>query len=95
RDGSPVHAEIGPQDRYQQFTFSGIAADISTMIVRPTSPLVATRCEGGDCPPACEGENCPAEPNAQLVCLAGVRVLDICRDFDARIKTYWRESTAD
>ena len=46
----------------------------------------------------CTGVNCPPPPppgQAQFVCLAGVRVLDICRDFDSRVKTYWRETSAN
>lgn len=30
----------------------------------------------------------------QVVCLSGVEVLGMCRNFNSRIKTYWRESTA-
>ena len=33
------------------------------------------------------------EPN-KLVCLSGVEVLSACTNFDSRIKTYWRESSA-
>jgi type IV pilus assembly protein PilY1 len=33
------------------------------------------------------------EPN-KVVCLSGVEVLSICTNFNSRIKTYWRESTA-
>jgi len=30
-----------------------------------------------------------------VVCLSGVEVLGACRDFDSRVKTYWRESGAN
>jgi type IV pilus assembly protein PilY1 len=33
------------------------------------------------------------EPN-KLVCLSGVEVLNACTDFNSRVKTYWRESSA-
>lgn len=96
RDGSPVLIDGAADvtDRYEDFTFGGIAGDISTMILG-VEPIP---CEGDDCPEPCEGEDCP-DPDrggqTNLVCLAGVTVLDICRDFNSRIKTYWRESTAN
>jgi type IV pilus assembly protein PilY1 len=34
------------------------------------------------------------EPN-EVLCLSGVEVLDVCTNFNSRIKTYWRESTAN
>ena len=94
RDGSPVRIDgtADVTDRYDDFTFGGIAGDISTMVLG-TDPVP---CTGDDCPEPCEGENCPPPPGTtQFVCLAGVRVLDICRDFDSRVKTYWRESSAN
>lgn len=33
------------------------------------------------------------EPN-QVMCLSGVEILNACKNFNSRIKTYWRESTA-
>ena len=30
----------------------------------------------------------------KVVCLSGVEVLSICTSFNSRIKTYWRESSA-
>lgn len=30
----------------------------------------------------------------EVVCLSGVEVLNVCTNFNSRIKTYWRESTA-
>jgi hypothetical protein len=30
----------------------------------------------------------------RVVCLSGVEVLSVCTNFNSRIKTYWRESTA-
>lgn len=94
RDGSPVRIEgtADVTDRYDDFTFGGIAGDISTMVLG-TDPVP---CTGDDCPPPCTGPNCPPPPGTtQFVCLAGVRVLDICRDFDSRVKTYWRETSAN
>lgn len=93
RDGSPVHidGEAGVEDRYEEFNFGGIATDISTMILGPEPEP----CVGENCPPPCEGESCPDPNKTKFVCLAGVRVLDICRDFDSRVKTYWRETGAN
>ena len=34
------------------------------------------------------------EPN-QVLCLSGVEVLDVCTNFNSRMKTYWRETTAN
>jgi type IV pilus assembly protein PilY1 len=31
----------------------------------------------------------------ELTCLSGVEVLDVCRDFNSRIKTYWRQTNAN
>lgn len=31
----------------------------------------------------------------QVVCLSGVEVLSACKDFNSRIKTYWRDETAN
>jgi type IV pilus assembly protein PilY1 len=95
RDGSPVRIDGAADvtDRYDDFTFGGIAGDISMMVLS-TDPVP---CTGDDCEPECEeGEDCPPPPSQTgLVCLAGVRVLDICRDFDSRVKTYWRETSAN
>lgn len=94
RDGSPVRIDgtADVTDRYDDFTFGGIAGDISTMILG----LDPEPCEGDDCEEPCEGEDCPAySGETRLVCLAGVRVLDICRDFDSRVKTYWRDTSAN
>jgi type IV pilus assembly protein PilY1 len=93
-DGSPVRVdgEADVTDRYEDFNFGGIAGDISTMVLG-TDPVA---CTGEDCEEPCEGEDCPPPPGTtQFVCLAGVRVLDICRDFDSRVKTYWRETSAN
>ena len=93
-DGSPtrVDGEADVSDRYEDFNFGGIAGDISTMVLG-TDPVP---CTGDDCPEPCEGEDCPPPSgNTQFVCLAGVRVLDICRDFDSRVKTYWRDTSAN
>ncbi len=93
-DGSPVRVdgEADTTDRFDDFNFGGIAGDISTMVLGTE----AEPCTGDDCPPPCEGEDCPPPPGTtQFVCLAGVRVLDICRDFDSRVKTYWRETSAN
>ncbi len=93
-DGSPVSVDgtADPSDRYDDFTFGGIAGDVSTLVLG-TEPVP---CTGDDCGEECEGEDCPPPGGAtQFVCLAGVRVLDICRDFDSRVKTYWREQSAN
>jgi type IV pilus assembly protein PilY1 len=34
------------------------------------------------------------EPN-KVLCLSGVEVLNVCTNFNSRMKTYWRESTAN
>jgi type IV pilus assembly protein PilY1 len=31
----------------------------------------------------------------KVTCLAGVEVLDVCKDFNSRIKTYWRQTNAN
>ncbi|GFE87936.1 pilus assembly protein [Steroidobacter agaridevorans] len=31
----------------------------------------------------------------KITCLSGVEVLDVCKDFDSRIKTYWLETNAN
>jgi type IV pilus assembly protein PilY1 len=93
-DGSPVRVdgEADVTDRFEDFTFGGIAGDISTMVLGSD----AVPCTGDGCPAPCVGPNCPPPPGTtQFVCLAGVRVLDICRDFDSRVKTYWRETSAN
>lgn len=93
-NGSPTRIDgtADVTDRYDDFVFSGIAGDISTMVLGSD----AVPCTGENCPPPCEGANCPPPPgNTQFVCLAGVRVLDICRDFDSRVKTYWRETSTN
>ncbi len=93
-DGSPTRIDgaADPEDRYSDFNFGGIAGDISTMVLGSD----AVPCTGPTCPPPCTGPTCPPPPGTtQFVCLAGVRVLDICRDFDSRVKTYWRELDAN
>ena len=95
RDGSPTHIDgtADVTDRYEDFIFGGIAGDISTMVLGSD----AVPCTGADCPPPCTGDDCPLPPGEEpkLFCLAGVKVLDICRDFDSRVKTYWRETGAN
>jgi type IV pilus assembly protein PilY1 len=93
-DGTPTRVDgtADVTDRYDDFNFGGIAGDISTMVLGSD----AVPCTGPNCPPPCTGPNCPPPPGTtQFVCLAGVRVLDICRDFDSRVKTYWRETSAN
>jgi type IV pilus assembly protein PilY1 len=94
-DGSPTRVDgvADVTDRYDDFNFGGIAGDISTMVLETE----AVPCTGANCPPPCTGQDCPPPPPGptQFVCLAGVRVLDICRDFDSRVKTYWRETSAN
>ncbi|MGH8239812.1 MAG: hypothetical protein ACREXP_22760, partial [Steroidobacteraceae bacterium] len=93
-DGSPVRVDgtADVTDRFDDFKFGGIAGDISTMVLGSD----AVPCTGAGCPPPCVGNDCPLPPGStQFVCLAGVRVLDICRDFDSRVKTYWRETSAN
>ena len=86
-DGTPVRVDgtADVTDRFDQFEFGGIAGDISTMVLGTE----AVPCTGTGCPPP------PPPGQTQFVCLAGVRVLDICRDFDSRVKTYWRETSAN
>jgi type IV pilus assembly protein PilY1 len=86
-DGTPVRVDgaADTTDRFDRFEFGGIAGDISTMVLGTE----AVPCTGANCPPP------PPPGQAQFVCLAGVRVLDICRDFDSRVKTYWRETSAN
>jgi hypothetical protein len=31
----------------------------------------------------------------KVTCLAGVEVLSVCKDFNSRIKTYWRQTNAN
>ena len=30
-----------------------------------------------------------------VTCLSGVEVLNVCKNFDQRVKTYWREGMAN
>lgn len=95
-DGAPVQidGEADATDRYEDFRFGGIATDISTMIIGDPEACIGDDCPDPDAEP-CEGDDCPPPNRTQFVCLAGVRVLDICRDFNSRVKTYWREQTAN
>jgi type IV pilus assembly protein PilY1 len=95
RDGSPTHIDgtADVTDRYDDFVFGGIASDISMMVLASDAE---PPCTGPTCPPPCVGNDCPLPPGeTRLTCLAGVKVLDICRDFDSRVKTYWRETGAN
>lgn len=83
-NGAPVPRRDGEtldaDDRYEDLAQGGIAPEVSFLFPG----------ENGDDP---DEEDPEAEPK-NIVCLSGVEVLDVCRNFNSRIKTYWRELTA-
>ncbi len=83
-NGAPVPRRDGedldPDDRYEDLAQGGIAPEVSFLFPG----------ESGDDDP---NEDPNAEPK-NIVCLSGVEVLDVCKNFNSRIKTYWRELTA-
>jgi type IV pilus assembly protein PilY1 len=108
-DGSPVIDQDGVNtdsngdgipdltlaDRYSTLRQGGIAPEIAFLFPGrdPNNPT----------PPAYDPNN-PPNPNAPqqdmtgqdpVVCLSGAEVLNACVGFNARIKTFWRESDAN
>lgn len=81
RDGeTPGSAD----DRYQELAQGGIAPEISFLF--PGSD---------ESDPDGEGDPEAPPPGDPVVCLSGVEVLNVCTNFNSRIKTYWRESSAN
>lgn len=85
-DGSPSFDRnndnvLTTADRSQDLRQSGIAPE--TAFLFPPPP--AGSGSGGGM----------SGGNGSVMCLSGVEVLNVCRKFDQRIKTYWREGMAN
>jgi type IV pilus assembly protein PilY1 len=86
-DGSPVanlnnHNNAQLDDRTSQLAQTGIAPPLAFLFPAPT---VATDSNGNPL---------PTNSQSPVVCMSGVEVLGICRNFQSRIKTYWNEADA-
>jgi type IV pilus assembly protein PilY1 len=98
-DGSPV----GGSERCQLLAQGGIAPPVSFLFptgdsgngIPPPGGGTGGPGSGGGGSDGGGGTGTPTGPAEHgVVCMAGVEVLSICRDFDTRIKTYWSESNA-
>ncbi len=88
-DGSPVFDRnndnvLTTDERSQDLRQSGIAPETAFLFPAPSS----TSGGGGSGSGANGG-------NGSVTCLSGVEVLNICKKFDQRVKTYWREGMAN
>ena len=83
-NGAPVldrnkDGTINNADRATDLAQGGIAPQVAFLFLAPTSA---------------DGNNAPANQSANVTCLTGVEVLNVCSKFKQRIKTYWREGGA-
>jgi len=89
-DGTP---ELTEKDRYTELDQSGIAPETVMLFPGRDQPAGGSgappddddECEDGD-------EDCDDDP---VVCLNGVEVLEVCEDFNSRVRTFWRETGAN
>jgi len=84
-DGSPTFDRnndnvLTTSDRSQDLRQSGIAPETAFLFPAP---------------PAGAGAGALAGGNGAVTCLSGVEVLNVCKKFDQRVKTYWREGMAN
>ncbi len=87
-DGSPVFDRnndnvLTTDERSQDLRQSGIAPETAFLFPAPNTT------NGGGGPGGANGGN------GAVTCLSGVEVLNICKKFDQRVKTYWREGMAN
>jgi type IV pilus assembly protein PilY1 len=91
QDGDVTNLDIG--DRFVPLNQGGIAPKVVTLFP-DNGPTPPQDCAQGDTRPECkcvlEPEKCPP-----VVCLSGAEVLQVCRDMNTRIKTFWLESGAN
>jgi type IV pilus assembly protein PilY1 len=86
-DGSPMFDRnndnvLTTDERSQDLRQSGIAPE--TAFLFPAPP-----------PGAGGGPGNGVGGNGSVTCLTGVEVLNVCKKFDQRVKTYWREGMAN
>jgi type IV pilus assembly protein PilY1 len=86
-DGAPVivkNKETGPtvDDRDSDLSQGGIAPE--AVFLFPGKDKGGSGDSGGN-----DGSG-----SGKLVCLHGAEVLDVCKDFDQRVKTYWRDRSS-
>jgi type IV pilus assembly protein PilY1 len=84
-DGSPVFDRnndnvLTVADRSQDLRQSGIAPETAFLFPAPPPGAGVGALNGG---------------NGAVTCLSGVEVLNVCKKFDQRVKTYWREGMAN
>jgi type IV pilus assembly protein PilY1 len=77
-DPSDPELNLTPDDRFDELAQGGIAPEISFLFPGPDEVADPDDVPGKD----------------KIVCLSGVEVLSVCKNFKSRIKTYWSDSNA-
>jgi type IV pilus assembly protein PilY1 len=87
-DGSPMFDRnndnvLTTDERSQDLRQSGIAPETAFLFPAPPSGAGSG------------GSGSGGGGNGAVTCLSGVEVLNVCKKFDQRVKTYWREGMAN
>ena len=86
-DGSPVAnlnnlSNASITDRSTNLAQGGIAPQLAFLFPAPTTTKDAN------------GNVIPGNTQSPVMCMSGVEVLGVCRNFQSRLKTYWNEADA-